>query len=376
MELKKMLNNSTGIAKSASFKKILIVFGLMTIITVSSYFIFFNKDTSDDPPDDPPNFNTTPFTSLDRGINLGNALDAPREGLWGSTIRESDFNFINESGFDFVRLPVRWSNKADDIAPFTIDATFMERVHEVINWSLSRDLTIIIDNHYYDDFMNDPAGQENRFLAIWDQIAKNFSEYPDKLLFEIMNEPMGDIFNNLTTNGHELWNSYALKAINTIRATNPTKNLIVGGIWWNHVDYLQYVELPENDTNIIATFHYYEPFNFTHQDADWVEGSSAWSGLNFTGNATEMARLEADFDKAQTWAESNNRSILVGEFGANLEADKDSILTYARIVREEAEKRGFGWAYWDLFTDSFGFYFPNALQYGEDYLDALIPQTT
>ena len=35
---------------------------------------------------------------LGRGINLGNALDAPKEGEWGVTLKEGYFKAIKEAG--------------------------------------------------------------------------------------------------------------------------------------------------------------------------------------------------------------------------------------------------------------------------------------
>ncbi|HKD37098.1 MAG TPA: hypothetical protein VKB78_09865, partial [Pirellulales bacterium] len=56
-----------------------------------------------------------------RGINLGNALEAPHEGDWGVTLKESYFEAIASAGFDSVRIPVRWSAHAAESQPYTID---------------------------------------------------------------------------------------------------------------------------------------------------------------------------------------------------------------------------------------------------------------
>ena len=46
---------------------------------------------------------------LGRGVNLGNALEAPSEGSWGLYLKEEYFKDIAEAGFDSVRVPIRWS---------------------------------------------------------------------------------------------------------------------------------------------------------------------------------------------------------------------------------------------------------------------------
>src|SRR6476619_6215118 len=65
---------------------------------------------------------------LGRGINLGNALEAPKEGEWGVKLKAEYFKTIKEAGFQSVRLPVRWSAHAKTDAPYAIDVKFAERM--------------------------------------------------------------------------------------------------------------------------------------------------------------------------------------------------------------------------------------------------------
>ncbi len=48
-----------------------------------------------------------PVPGFMRGINLGNALDAPQEGAWGVTLEEKHFAMAKAAGLDHIRLPVR-----------------------------------------------------------------------------------------------------------------------------------------------------------------------------------------------------------------------------------------------------------------------------
>ena len=49
---------------------------------------------------------------IGRGINLGNALEAPNEGDWGVVLQPDYFKAIAQAGFNSVRIPIRWSNHA------------------------------------------------------------------------------------------------------------------------------------------------------------------------------------------------------------------------------------------------------------------------
>ena len=59
-----------------------------------------------------------------RGVNLANALEAPKEGDSGVVLKEEYFDRIKSAGFDSVRLPVRWNGHADASPPYQIDPKF------------------------------------------------------------------------------------------------------------------------------------------------------------------------------------------------------------------------------------------------------------
>src|SRR5512134_1295564 len=60
-------------------------------------------------PQPEPTATAVPSVSLRRGVNMGNMLEAPKEGEWGLSVQEEYFDLIKEAGFDFIRLPVRWN---------------------------------------------------------------------------------------------------------------------------------------------------------------------------------------------------------------------------------------------------------------------------
>jgi endoglucanase len=92
-------------------------------------------------------------------------LEAPNEGDWGLYVQEEYFDLIKDAGFDFVRLPVRWSGHADKSSPYALDSVFFSRVDQVVGWALARNLPIIIDFHNYREISETPGGERDRFLA-------------------------------------------------------------------------------------------------------------------------------------------------------------------------------------------------------------------
>ena len=303
---------------------------------------------------------------LGRGLNLGNALEAPREGQWGVILRAEYFRLIKEAGFGSVRIPIRWSARAAQRAPYTINPPFFERVDWAVDQALSNGLTVVINMHHYEELMQRPKEHEGRFLALWAQIAEHYKDYPADLLFELLNEPNG----GMTVSA---WNRLLLEAIRTVRETNPRRVIVVGPANWNGIISLASLELPPDDRNIIVTVHYYEPFRFTHQGAEWVSGSGPWLGTTWDGTSSQELEVSSDLDLAANWGKNNNRPIFLGEFGAYGKADMDSRACWTAFVARQAEERGMSWAYWE-FCAGFGVYDKGLKRWNIELLNALIPQ--
>lgn len=296
---------------------------------------------------------TSKVAPLGRGINLGNMLEAPSEGAWGTSVQQSYFTLIKAKGYDTVRIPIRWAAHADQAAPYTIDATFMARIDQVVTWGLSENLNIIVNCHNWipeDGLFTDPDGQKDRFIAIWQQIATHFKDFSPKLYLEPLNEPHGNL------QGAK-WNSLLASTVNAIRAIDTTHTFIVDPDSWGGPWGLDNLVLPMGEAKVIASFHYYEPFTFTHQGADWVSPvpplGITWPGAD---PASAMKAVRDHMAKVATWQQNhNNVPVFMGEFGAYSKGDLISRANWTAYVRKQAETSGFSWAYWE-FNSGFGAY--------------------
>ncbi|MGC4003573.1 MAG: glycoside hydrolase family 5 protein [Pirellulales bacterium] len=298
------------------------------------------------------------------GVNFGNCLEAPNEGEWGVRIEADDCAKIKAAGFTSVRVPVKWSNHAAKTAPFAIEPKFLARVDEVLAQAEKAGLIVILNIHHYDEMDKAPTEHRERFLALWTQIAEHYQNAPPTVVFELLNEP----HDKLTP---ELWNEIVPEALKIVRAKHPQRNVVIGPGSWNNVNFLSKLALPADDRHIIGTFHYYEPFQFTHQGAHWVNGSDKWKGKTWTGTSEELDRLRKDFDKAADWSKSEKRPLLLGEFGAFNAAPQESRATWTKAVVEEAAKRGFAATYWE-YSSGFGVYDPANKVWRDDLRKALI----
>jgi len=297
-----------------------------------------------------------------RGINLGNALESPPAEDWGVTIQETYFQTIREAGFNAVRIPVRFSDYTSPGPEYHIHEDFFKVVDNAVQWGLGNDLIVILDLHHFDAFKQDPQGEQEKFLAIWDQISERYQDMPPEMYFELLSEPS----TNITS---AFWNNALRDAITIIRETNPTRKILVNGIDYANVNALATLELPDDD-NLIATFHYYEPFEFTHQGASWVSNSSNWIGTTWDGTNKEMAEIRESLDMAVEWSLLHETRVIIGEFGVNNTADPASRQAWFRSLTKEAQARGIGWFVWQFCSD-FGIYDCDLSVWDEDILNTL-----
>lgn len=302
---------------------------------------------------------------LGRGINLGNALEAPNEGDWGVVLKEEYFEAISNAGFNSVRIPIKWSAHTSKIFPYKITPSFFDRIDWAIDQALKNNLAVIINIHHYDEMLSNPNEEEARFLKIWEQIATRYKDYSSKLFFEVLNEPNGN-------HTPEIWNRVLANAIAKIRETNPYRTILVGTAEWGGIGGLAKLELPKDEKNIIVTFHYYNPFNFTHQGAEWVDGSTAWLGTTWSNKEEERNAVINDFNYAIAWARSKNVPLNCGEFGAYNKADLTSRILWTAMVSQYAYSEKISFHYWE-FCSGFGIYDKDSKKFIDGLLKALIP---
>jgi endoglucanase len=204
----------------------------------------------------------TPITGWDMmeklgiGINISNTLEAfPHwdmdsilrsgfETCWGEPMIEQwHFQAIALKGFDSVRIPVAWGVHMDSRGRISDER--MSRVQEVVDWALDAGLYVILNTHHEEELYelifggaigSSTFNRAERMLAnIWTQIAERFKDYPETLIFEVMNEPHSKSSGGLphivvTKENSDRINRMNLAALNAIRATGGYNDKRVVGL--------------------------------------------------------------------------------------------------------------------------------------------------
>ena len=205
---------------------------------------------------------TLPFT---KGVNLTNWFQVNEVGqIQINKYTKKDFEQVKSLGCDVIRLPIHLHSHTSGQPNFEVNPLLFEFLDEIIAWAEDLNMHLILDNHTFDPSGFTPLNIDLPLLKIWPQIASHFNGKYKHIYFEILNEP-----NGIT---EAAWNQIQGKVVTAIRQVNKEHTIIVGPANWNNYQNLKLMPVYE-DKNLIYTFHFYEPFLFTHQGASWTTPS-------------------------------------------------------------------------------------------------------
>ena len=316
------------------------------------------------------------------GWNLGNTLESVKSGnngspedfetAWGQPVTRPELmRMMKNAGFNAIRVPVTWFQHMD--ANNTVDAVWMARVHEVVDYVINQGMYCILNVHH-DTGADDSAWlvadesvynqQKARFESLWKQIATEFRDYDEHLLFEAYNE-MLDVkdswcfasFNTsgrydaaIATSAYNAINSYAQSFVDVVRATggnNAQRNLVVstygacsgGGTWNQHLkDPLKQMKLPNDNVqgHIIFEIHSYP---------------------NVKNIQSTKSEIDDMLDAAVTYLASKGAPVIFGEWGTANDGENDyevrraNVLEFARYFVQKSKEKGIGTFYWMGLSD-------------------------
>lgn len=302
----------------------------------------------------------TAYPKLKRGINIL-GYDGIWEGGHNAPFRLDNLTAIRKAGFSHVRINFfgfKFMGSGN-----VLDEIVLRRLDAAIEEVLARNLIPILDEHDTHVCQQDVSGCAEKLKAFWTQIAERYAGKYPTLVFEVLNEPGGQMTS-------AAWNTLLNECLGIIRATNPTRTVIAAIL---NVDEMpvEDLSLPPDDRNLIVTFHYYAPLRFTHQGAPWSETFSRVGPLDW-GTPEDERKARADFERMRIWSERERRPIYLGEFGVYEAAPAKARTRYLSFMARSAERLGWAWAYWQ-FDHDFAAFDSKRQAWKPEILRALIP---
>lgn len=248
------------------------------------------------------------------GINIGNTMEVPLgEGVepgtsgetgWGNPVINEDYiRGLRNAGFNAVRVPCAWNSHIEDFETFKVSDKWMARVKEVVDMIVNNGMYVILNIHWDGGWLENnctPDKQEannKQQKALWTQIANQFKEYDERVLFAGCNEPNAENAEQMAVLA-----TYEQTFVDAVRATggrNAKRVLIVQGPTTNIEKTDQLMALPTDivEDRLMVEVHYYDPFPFCLMDKDetWGKMSYFWG--------SQMSKVSAELkDRCSTYA--------------------------------------------------------------------------
>jgi endoglucanase len=316
-------------------------------------------------------YSQAPFS---RGVNLTSwfQVSNPRQIQFTKYTRK-DIENIKNLGCDIIRLPVNMHSMTSGPPSYTLYPVYLSFLDSAVKWCEQLELYIMIDNHSFDPDVNTTPEIEEILTKVWIQTADYFKNRSSFLLYEILNEPHG-----MTTTD---WGAIQGRVIKAIREKDSKHTIVVGGSGYNSYSELNNIPV-YSDQNLLYTFHFYDPFVFTHQGASWTNPSmvplagvpfpydalkmpecpqslkGTWieSNLNNYRNSGTITAVKQLIDIAINFRNSRKVNIFCGEFGVYIPNSNASDRVYwYDIVRQYFELNEIPWTIWD-YQGGFGLF--------------------
>lgn len=301
--------------------------------------------------------------SLNNGISFSWLEQTwSKKPLEQGAIKDADFLLLKKLGFRSIRLPIAFTFFESARVPAE---EILGYIDKVVKQCHRYGFKLILD--YHDGKLTDAnyRAETPKIIDLWVKLAKKYQyTSANDVFFELYNEPP-----HMDPN---VWKDAIYNIVTAIRKIDKTHTFIIGASNYNSIYELsRFVRFA--DENIIYTFHFYEPFFFTHQGAEWVGNQVATTGVSFPYNAENFPVLnpkakgtsgEINYelykrdgneqsvnDKlwiAKAWANKYDVPVICGEYGAyNKYADVDSRCRYIKAVRLALKKLDIPGMLWD-----------------------------
>ena len=244
-------------------------------------------------------------------------------------------------------------------------------LHNAIGYCINNHLRVVLDlhetrSHSFSNKKNilwENEKEKKHFVQLWQQLSDEFSKYPvDLVAYELLNEPVADNPND--------WNQLLSNTVKAIRIKEPNRKIIIGSNRWQSPDTFDELVIPENDKNIILSFHFYTPFVLTHYKAPWTEIKDYDGAVQYPGQAIDEESLKSyskelvskineyngyynrdtlllRLRKPIEYAKRNELQLYCGEFGCLPTVHRSDRLNWYHDVRDIFESNNIAWSNWD-----------------------------
>lgn len=296
------------------------------------------------------------FNGYTRGVDLGGWLSqcCHEKAHYDSFIDKSDIEKIASWGLDHVRLPIDYDLVEDRDGSSLEDG--YKYIDNAIEWCGEAGLNLVLDLHKTAGYSFDKGEQENgffenealqeRFYKLWEKLAERYAKFSGRVAFELLNEVTDKSYS-------DTWNIIIYKCIERIRKIAPDTIIIVGGYWNNSPDALPDIVKPYDD-KVVLSFHCYDPLEFTHQGAYWVENMDPSVRMAFNEEKMTVDYFAEKFSPALKTAEKYDAALYCGEYGVIDRVEPQDVLKWYKVINGAFERFSISHCAWNYKQKDFG----------------------
>lgn len=332
------------------------------------------------------------------GWNLGNTLEGGNsannntnnggvgaETAWQGTVTtQAVIDFVKAQGFKSVRIPCSWiMGHITDANSVTIDATWMARVKEIVDYCINDGLYVVLNDHWDGGWIEvsgysastssysavDEATITSKIATLkklWTQIATAFKGYDEHVLFAGMNEPFQqyDLFNSRHEALTPILKRYNEAFVEAVRATggnNASRTLVVQGPSTSIESTYKYFTMPTDIVSgrLMCEVHYYEPWDFCGSgDGNVLYWGSANHSTRYNATWGEEDWVTTQMNRMKTKFVDKGYPVIIGEYatlwrdvsgisGAEQTRHNASVKYYYYEINRQAVSNGIVTFAWD-----------------------------
>jgi endoglucanase len=272
-----------------------------------------------------------------------------------SPFRESDFEWIAEWGFDFVRLPLSYRCWVEPNDWLKLKENVLKEIDQAVEFGRKHKVHVNINFHRAPGYCVNPPKEsldlwtDEEALRVcafhWAHFAKRYKGISSQeVSFDLLNEP--------ARIPEETYVRVVTRLVEAIRSEDPDRLIIADGLSWGRDPVHGLANL-----GIGQSTRGYDPMQISHYKASWIGGSDKWPEPTWPLKQGDrvMDKEWLRKDRIEPWKalESKGVGIHVGEWGAFQHTPHKVVLAWMKDSLELWKEAGWGWAMWN-FRGSFG----------------------
>jgi len=218
-----------------------------------------------------------------RGVCFGNQVWSCPTNPPSEHHQEKDYERLKNMNVNVIRFYLNYHIFEDDTKPYIYKESGWQWLDTNIQWAKKYGIYLILNMHVPQggfqslgtgNALWDNVENQKRLKALWKEIARRYKNEPTIVGYDLLNEPN-------TSKSKDQWINLAKDLVKEIRSVDSNHIIIVERLNavannWSVDEDMNFFLV--DDFNVMYTFHFYSPIEYTHQLTSWTGFSNQDGG--------------------------------------------------------------------------------------------------